>query len=110
MKEVQRDTLGKHAGTGTLMGVFAAGRGIGSVACGPLSDVLLKAGQKLSLGCGKSFHGYRSECMVMIVFAGISALGGLIAFGARGVRHVHGPESGDELVAAENDGSGQREV
>lgn len=57
MREVQRDMLEEETrerreaagprktGMALLMGAFAAGRGVGSVLCGPVSEVLLRWGR-----------------------------------------------------------------
>lgn len=76
MKDVHRAE--STARMGTLMGVFAAGRGVGAVASGPLSEVLLK----YTIGAGKGEgRGYNGEYGVVIVFTGVSALLGLICLG-----------------------------
>ncbi len=67
---------------GTLMGVFAAGRGIGAVASGPLSEVLLKGVTRVASPTSTEF-GYGTQYGVLIVFTGVSALAGIVAFGAR---------------------------
>jgi MFS family permease len=82
MKEVQR--VSRDAKMGTLMGLFAAGRGIGAVLSGPVSEILLR---KDSLngnddGEGAKF-GYQTKYGVLIVFTGVSALFGLLCFGAK---------------------------
>ncbi|KAF8846830.1 MFS general substrate transporter, partial [Acephala macrosclerotiorum] len=78
MKEVQRSQKqlkgeGEEPSMGTLMGVFAAGRGIGAVLSGPVSEVLLKHG-----GLGRKF-GFGTKYGIVIVFTGVSsALCGLM--------------------------------
>jgi MFS family permease len=75
MKDIQR--VERRASMGTLMGVFAAGRGIGAVASGPLSELLLKS----SFGNAKG-GGYLGEYGVVIVFTGFSMLMGSLALGS----------------------------
>lgn len=69
MKEVQKVKGCEGLGMGVLMGVFAAGRGIGAVTSGPVSEVLL--GWKLGDNAG-----FGGEYGAVIVFTGISALAG----------------------------------
>jgi len=85
MKEVQRGN--KEARMGTLMGVFAAGRGGGAVVSGPLSEVLLARG-RLKGGSGEKRFGFGTEYGVLIVFTGVSALFGLICFGSKKEKKV----------------------
>jgi MFS family permease len=75
-REVLRDFDG-DAGIITLMGAFSAGRGIGAVLSGPMSEILLKR----NLG-SEVFRAYGSEYGVLIVFTGISAFCGLVCYGA----------------------------
>lgn len=86
MKEVQRSEirLGREAKMGTLMGLFAAGRGVGAVLSGPISEVLLdkKRAWGDGNGDGDELFAYGTKYRVLIVFTGVSALCGLIAFGA----------------------------
>ena len=78
IKEVQRRQPGTEAGT--VFGLLAAGRGIGSVVSGPLSEALLSARPwmgEAKLGYGTGFGG-------LIVFTGVSAaLGGVGFLGKR---------------------------
>jgi len=77
VKEVREKVPGAEAGL--IFGMLSAGRGIGSVASGPLSEALLKD----AAGFGKPVLGYGSGYKSLIIFTGISvALGGL-GFGAR---------------------------
>lgn len=69
MKEVQMKEKG--AGFGVLMGLWSAGRGIGAIASGPISEKLLKAGWSY-----RGMGGFGTEYGVLVVFTGISALGG----------------------------------
>jgi MFS family permease len=83
MKEVQRVSTG--ARMGTLMGLFAAGRGIGAVLSGPVSEVLMRKdhlGGGGEDGRGARF-GYGTRYGVLIVFTGVSAGFGLLCFGAK---------------------------
>lgn len=74
LKEVQR--MDVTADSGTLIGLISAGRGIGAVLSGPLSEVLLKArpweGQA-SLAYGSGYGG-------LIVFTGATAAVGGVSF------------------------------
>jgi MFS family permease len=81
MKEVQR--VSRDAKMGTLMGLFAAGRGIGAVLSGPVSEVLLRK-DNLNGNDGEAARfGYQTRYGVLIVFTGVSALFGLLCFGAK---------------------------
>jgi MFS family permease len=65
-------------GTDSMMvfAVLAAGRGVGNVACGPVSEVLARAGEVGGTGL------YASEYGPLLLFTGISAaLGGVSWFG-----------------------------
>lgn len=75
---------------GVLMGVFAAGRGIGAVASGPISEVLM--GRRIGLHAG-----YGSQYGVMILFTGLSALaGGVGWFVSRRMRDTVEGSSDDD--------------
>ncbi|KAF7891267.1 uncharacterized protein EAF02_001592 [Botrytis sinoallii] len=76
IREVQR--ADSSAGFGVLMGLFSAGRGVGSVACGPVTELLVQYGGFGSLG-----GGYGTEYGAVIVFTGVSAACGLIGVVAR---------------------------
>jgi MFS family permease len=83
MKEVQR--VSREARMGTLMGLFAAGRGVGAVLSGPVSEVLMRKdhlGGGGEDGRGARF-GYGTRYGVLIVFTGVSAGFGLLCFGAK---------------------------
>ena len=63
------------------MGILAAGRGIGSIACGPISAALVQekwpwTGQTAARGYGTSFG-------ALIIFTGVTAVFGALGFGAR---------------------------
>jgi MFS family permease len=61
-----------------VFAVLAAGRGIGNVACGPLSEVLIRIGDAGDKGL------YVSEYGPLVLFTGISAaLGGVSCFGRK---------------------------
>lgn len=60
-------------GMGILMGLFSAGRGIGAVVSGPVSEVLLKRG-----GWEGGVAGYGGLYGGVIVWTGVSALAGLV--------------------------------
>lgn len=76
IREVQR--ADNNAGFGVLMGLFSAGRGVGSVVCGPVTEWLVQHG-----GFGGVRGGYGTEYGAVIVFTGVSAACGLIGVGAR---------------------------
>ncbi|KFY09090.1 hypothetical protein V492_05628 [Pseudogymnoascus sp. VKM F-4246] len=73
-------SLDESTDAGTLIGVLSAGRGIGAVAAGPLSEALLSSKPwlgKASLGYGTGYGG-------LIVFTGITtAVGGVSFLGKR---------------------------
>jgi MFS family permease len=77
LKEVQREH--PEAMMGTLMGVFAAGRGVGAVVSGPVSEALV--GRWRLRDSGR--FGYGTEYGGLIVFTGVSALLGVVCFGVR---------------------------
>jgi MFS family permease len=77
IKEVKKDH--SAANTGIIFSFLAAGRGIGSIACGPLSEALLKNRAwegEAALGYGTGYGG-------LIVYTGVTALLGGLTFGAR---------------------------
>ena len=69
MREVKADN--SHADPGIIFGMLAAGRGIGNIVSGPLSEALLANGSawkgSARLGYGTSFGG-------LIVFVGMTAV------------------------------------
>jgi MFS family permease len=74
IKEVQRKT--PNAETGTIFGLLAAGRGVGAVLSGPLSEALLRDGSwKSAAGLG-----YGTGYGPLIVFTGVTALCGGLSF------------------------------
>ena len=60
-------------GMGILMGLFSAGRGIGAVVSGPVSEILLKRG-----GWEGGVAGYGGLYGGVIVWTGVSAFAGLV--------------------------------
>ncbi|KAM3066184.1 hypothetical protein ACMFMF_010500 [Clarireedia jacksonii] len=76
IREVQRRD--QNAGFGVLMGLFSAGRGVGSVVCGPVSEILVSYG-----GWHSAVGGYGTEYGLVIVFTGISSICGLIGVATR---------------------------
>ncbi|KAI9650742.1 hypothetical protein NHQ30_000767 [Ciborinia camelliae] len=76
IREVQH--ADNNAGFGVLMGLFSAGRGLGSVICGPVTEWLVRYGGFDGVG-----GGYGTEYGAVIVFTGVSAACGLIGMGAR---------------------------
>jgi MFS family permease len=81
MKEVKREN--PEAGMGSLMGVFAAGRGVGAVVSGPVSEALVERWRgRVGGGGGGGFgYGYGTEYGALIVFTGVSAFLGVVCFG-----------------------------
>ena len=78
IKEIQQRSQGAEAGL--IFGLLSAGRGIGSVAAGPLSEALFR-NRPLE---GYAALGYGSGYGAMILFTGISAtLGGVSWVGRR---------------------------
>ncbi|RFU26217.1 hypothetical protein B7463_g10120, partial [Scytalidium lignicola] len=82
IKEVQKHD--QFAETGTIFGLLAAGRGIGAVSSGPISEALLGP----EPWKGVSQFGYGSGYGVLIVFTGVSALLGGISFVGRRVKAI----------------------
>jgi MFS family permease len=75
---VMKSLKNNDQGTDSMMvfAVLAAGRGIGNVACGPMSEALVRAGEVGGSGL------YASEYGPLVLFTGISAaLGGVSCFG-----------------------------
>jgi len=83
MAEVQKQEEG--APFGLLMGLWSAGRGLGAVVSGPVSEGLLRGGWRGGVGRGKMGGGYGTKYGVLMVFTGASAFGGLIGVGSRWV-------------------------
>jgi MFS family permease len=82
MKEVQR--VSADAKMGTLVGLFAAGRGVGAVLSGPISvEVLLSKTPLIRENEDGWGFGYGTEYGGLIFFTGASALSGLLCFGAK---------------------------
>jgi predicted MFS family arabinose efflux permease len=77
IKEVKREH--NAANTGVIFSFLAAGRGIGSIACGPLSEALLKG----RLWKGEAALGYGTGYGSLIVYTGVTALLGGLTFGAK---------------------------
>ncbi|CZT45848.1 related to monocarboxylate transporter 2 [Rhynchosporium secalis] len=74
MKEVQKVRGCETASMGVLMGMFAAGRGLGAVASGPISEILLKK------SLGGIAKGFASDYGAIMVFTGASAAAGGVGF------------------------------
>lgn len=87
MKEIQMVKGCEEVGMGVLMGVLAAGRGIGAVVSGPWSEVLLHT----SVG---RVSGFKSEYGALIVFTGASAFAGGVGWLV--TRSMRGHADGDE--------------
>jgi MFS family permease len=65
----------ESADVGTLIGLLSAGRGVGAVVSGPLSELLLKGGD-----WGGAGEAYGSGFGGLIVFTGVTATVGGISF------------------------------
>jgi MFS family permease len=72
-------TKSQHNTDSTIVfAVLVAGRGIGNVACGPVSEILIRGGEVGKEGV------YGSEYGTLVIFTGVSAaLGGVSCFGRR---------------------------
>lgn len=77
IRTTQKSYVGADAGL--IFGLLAAGRGIGAVASGPLSEALLASDGWVGSGGFAYGTGYGS----LIVFTGTTALAGTIAWGTR---------------------------
>ncbi|KAJ5779164.1 hypothetical protein N7457_006884 [Penicillium paradoxum] len=74
-------SVDETAPVGLVLGILTAGRGVGSIVCGPISAALINAnwpwtGHSGGLGYGTSFGG-------LIVFTGATASFGVLGFAAR---------------------------
>lgn len=77
VREVRKNV--PNAETGLIMGLLSAGRGIGSVLSGPLSQALLNGGHnKATVNIG-----YDTAYWSLITFTGVSVALGGFGFGAR---------------------------
>jgi MFS family permease len=79
IKELRKDH--SSANPGMIIGMLAAGRGIGSIACGPLSEALLKGNPWQ----GQAALGYGTGYGALISFTGATAMLGGVSFVARRV-------------------------
>lgn len=70
-----------EAPTGVVLGLLAAGRGVGSIACGPLSEMIIQG--KWPWTGKSSANGYGTSFGLLIVFTGVTAAFGTLGFGAR---------------------------
>ena len=76
MKAVNRSQ--QTGDTSMVYAILVAGRGIGNVACGPVSEVLIRAGEVGRAGV------YGGPYGPLVVFTGVSAaLGGVSCVGRR---------------------------
>lgn len=75
------------ASTGFVMGLLAAGRGVGSIACGPISEALIQG--KWAWAEKSSAMGYGTKFGTLIIFTGITALVGTLGVGARRLGFIH---------------------
>ncbi|PGG99221.1 hypothetical protein AJ79_08651 [Helicocarpus griseus UAMH5409] len=79
VKEMRKVNPGVDSGM--VFGMVAAGRGIGSIICGPLSETLMRK----HFWVGQAAMGYGTAYGPLIVFTGITAVLGGLGFGARRV-------------------------
>lgn len=77
IREVKREH--NAVNTGVIFSFLVAGRGIGSIACGPLSEALLKG----HMWQGEAVLGYGTGYGSLIVYTGVTALLGGLTFGAK---------------------------
>lgn len=77
MRDVQKE---ENADSGTIFASLAAGKGIGSIASGPLSEALMKSAYWKSAG-----FAYGSPYGVLIIFTGVTAFFRGCSFVARRV-------------------------
>lgn len=76
---IMRDVLQKkNADSGMVFASLAAGKGIGNIASGPLSEALLR-----SASWENAALGYGSGYGTLIVFTGVTAVCGGCSFAAR---------------------------
>lgn len=75
----------RRADPGLIYGFLAAGRGIGNVISGPLSEALLKV---YSGYRGGAVSGYGGQYGILIIFTGVTALLGGFSFLMRPMRLV----------------------
>lgn len=75
------------APTGFVMGLLAAGRGVGSIACGPISEALIRG--KWPWANTSTAMGYGTNFGALIIFTGITALIGTLGVGARRLGFIH---------------------
>ncbi|KAK4977559.1 hypothetical protein LTR42_001929 [Elasticomyces elasticus] len=81
IKAVQRECPG--ADTNVVFSFLAAGRGLGAVLSGPLSEALISSGQSMQ---GKARFAYGGEYGTLVIFSGCTALVGGLSWFARGIR------------------------
>lgn len=79
--------LAPRSELGSIIGLLSLGRGIGNVACGPLSELLLNKGR---IGSSTDHHGfaYESGYGVLIIFTGMTAAAGMCGGIARALRFI----------------------
>ena len=75
----------QSADVGMMIGITSAGRGIGSIVSGPLSEALLRG----RIWEGKAGLGYGSGYGSLIVFTGVTAAVGGISFLGKRLGWVH---------------------
>lgn len=74
----------KRTEVGVLIGLFGAGRGVGSLISGPISEKLLK----LDLWNGELHGAYGTGFGILIVFTGVTAILGGLGWTLRFVKNV----------------------
>ena len=77
IREVKKEY--DSANAGLIFGFLAAGRGIGSIVCGSLSEALVRN----RAWEGEAAAGYGTGYGGLIVFTGVTAFVGGLTFGAR---------------------------
>jgi MFS family permease len=70
----------QSAPVGLLLGLFTAVRGVGSIACGPISEILINA--KWPWSAESFVTAYGTNFGGLVVFTGVTASFGVVGFGA----------------------------
>ncbi|KAF2460123.1 putative MFS monocarboxylate transporter [Lineolata rhizophorae] len=79
-----RRACGRTADTGMVVALLAAGRGIGSITSGPISEALIGEGA----GLGKAIGAYGTSYGILVIWSGVTAALGGLAWVARVVGMV----------------------
>jgi hypothetical protein len=71
VRELRRVAPSGSADLGSMIGLLSAGRGLGNVVCGPISEILLKGGrgsvERKELAYGSSYR-------LLVIFTGTTAV------------------------------------